>query len=156
MNKKWLTLALLFAVTANGAVTREKIRSNENPNDFIEKVTVTWTGDGSTGAVTNQSLALFGTILKVETQPGLSAYGGSAPTDNYDIALLGDSNDLTYDVLNSELSNRDFIKTEVKYPLTTTTNQKLVAAGLYNFAISGNSSLNANGSAIFYIAPKGL
>ena len=156
MNKLIYALVLILAVPSMGAVSRVKIRSNENPNDFIEKVTVTWTGNGTNGAVTNQSLSLFGTILKVETQPGLSAYGGSAPTDNYDIALLSDDNDLTYDTLNGELANRDFRLSEAKYPLTTTTNQKLVAAGLYDLAISNNSSLSGNGSVIFWLAPKGL
>lgn len=161
----YLILCLtLMATYSHAGVVRSQI-FNENRSDYIEKVNVQWwAANGSGGSVIN--FPLYGTILKIETVPGLSAYpvpevsteSLGAPTDNYDFVLnnLEVNSSVHTDVINGAGANRDYQNTEAAFPLTTTTNQKIPVAGMFQLVLSGNSNGSAGGSIIFYMAPHGL
>lgn len=78
----------------------------ERTHTSVKKITWTWTSDASGNADLVTTQAYDGVIQRLVTVP---AGGGSAPTDNYDIAINdGDS----FDVLLGAGANRDTANTE--------------------------------------------
>lgn len=76
----------------------------------IRKITVDWTSDDSTGAVSGTTKKIVGELIKGVTDPG-----ATAPTDDYDIAITDGEG---VDVLGSSftaLGNRDTSNTEARY-----------------------------------------
>lgn len=78
----------------------------------VKKVTATWVSDGSTGAVTGTTMKIVGRLIKGATVP---AAGGSAPTDNYDIAITDEQSVDVLAACKVGLGNRDTANAEETY-----------------------------------------
>lgn len=77
----------------------------------IRVVTVAWTSDAS-GNATGTTPKLIGRLIKAVTVP---AAAGSAPTDNYDIALTDEQSVDVLGGVQSNIQNRDTANTEEVY-----------------------------------------
>jgi len=80
----------------------------------VRRITIAWTSDDTTGAVTATTQKISGRVIKVVTVPSATAQ----PDDDYDIAI---TDDLSVDILSNlggtggtapSLANRDETNTE--------------------------------------------
>ncbi len=134
-----------MAGTVTETVTQETISQTGTPK-FVKKVSYAFTADAADGSLPALSTTLKGWLIKAVTVPG-----GTAPTDNWDVAL-NDPDSSTLDALGGALGNRDTVTPEQVYPvLGATPAVPLFLCGTYSLAISGNSVNSATGTIIFYI-----
>lgn len=124
--------------------SREIIKDTFNT---VEKITVTMVGDSSDGTVPNLTIPMFGTLVKVVTNPG-----ATAPSDNYDLAL-GDPDDSALDVLGTALANRATATTQQVYPLVNT--RPVLLVGSHTLSVA-NTSVNSAIIVIFFYLSKNL
>lgn len=93
-------------------VTYDDGNDRAGRHGLVRKVTVAWTSDSGTGAVSVNVGKIVGRLVKGVTVPGA---GGVAPTDNYDINVTDAAG---VDVLAGcklGLMNRDTANTEEQY-----------------------------------------
>ena len=93
-------------------ITYDDAYDRQGRQRAIQSVTIAWTSDSATGAVTAVTEKICGWLIKGVTIP---SGGGTAPTDNYDIAIT-DPNSV--DILTAcklGLGNRDTANTEETY-----------------------------------------
>ena len=121
-------------------VTNEQLVGN------IEKITASWTSDGS-GDQT-QSINIYGVILRVVTDPG-----SPAPTDNYDVTLP-DANGV--DLFAAQGANRDTSNAEHFCPGlaftdgTTTSVMPISHYGAATLAVA-NAGDSKTGEVVIYV-----
>lgn len=151
-----LALFLLLSNLAFGvgtySVSRNTVVSSAGGKSAYHKVVVSWVGDAADGTMPVISIPLYGTLVKVVTNPG-----STAPTANYDIDLT-DPSDSALSATSTALNNRHTTTTEQVYPLLagspgTVTAVPVVLAGTYGLAITNNSQAGATGTIELYLAP---
>ena len=114
----------------------------------IRKLAISWTADDATGSIPKLTISnVGGYVIKVVTDPG-----ATAPTDNYDIALEGDT-DTTVDHFAGALQNRDTANTECAYPAASgaATPVWLDPSLSYKVSLSGNVVNSATGTITLYL-----
>ncbi len=127
-------------------------------DSLIQKVTVSWTSDDTTGAVSGTTdQVLNGYIVRVATNPG---DGGAAPTDDYDITLkdsLGlDFFERTFD----DVIDRDTANNEQAYPVLGDNDATPTGVGLFvpvfdAITIAVTNAGNSNtGQIVLWIAKR--
>jgi hypothetical protein len=127
------------------SITRVPLRA-PNGGKVIEKVKIDWVADGTDATVPNTSIpGLYGFLVKVITNPG-----STAPTANYDIALL-DPDDSGIDATATLLNNRHTTSSEQVYPLISGAATPIFLAGDYTFNLTNNAVNSANGQVILYL-----
>lgn len=122
------------------AVTATRVPLVSKTGRNAEKISVTWTSDGSgnaSGSIEN----LYGFVIKAVTDPV------DGPTDNYDITLI-DENGM--DALNDALLNRDTTTTEQVYPGVTNASVPVFVFGTHTFTVA-NAGTTKSGTCVFYI-----
>ncbi len=123
----------------------------------IRKIIATWVSDSATGAASGTTAGkVCGSLLKAVTIP---ASGGSAPTDNYDIAITDEN---SVDVLGSckkGLADRDTANTEEQYFLLLNNDGTALSMALFpvvceklTFAVT-NAGNSKGGTITLYYKP---
>lgn len=143
-----VTLAnILFGVGTSTYTRTSMFKDGQSgrPVKIGDKFTVTWTADASDGSVPDVAIPMYGFVVKVVTNPG-----GTAPTDNYDIALE-DPDDNALDALGGLLADRDTSTTEQVYPVITGAATPVFVNGTYNSSLSNNSVNSATGEIHYYV-----
>jgi len=116
-------------------VTRSFVEQGKGSKSVrCEKVRLSCTADATNGSFPDTPLNLQGYIMKVVTNPG-----STAPTDNYDIAILDEHGS---DAALECLTNRDTANSETVYVYWTTTPGAPIPAffcGDYTVRFSNNS-----------------
>jgi len=136
-------------------------------NGEVRTVTISWTGDDSTGAVPTKALSAI-TCSNGETASahvmGYWLCGGETssvvakrPTDDYDIALSSGYGD----IMGNALNNRDSNATEYGGPTVTDGNSTPVSRPScrfvdtdLTFALTGNEAASAQGVVRFYFLKR--
>ncbi len=142
--KKILLIFLLCMVPAITFAASSATSAKGSNRHGVRVITVAWTAD-TDGSFTNYEIAIppRGFIMQVITDPG-----STAPTDNYDIALL-DSDSV--DVMGGELANRDTANTEQGSPLIGNAYGPRYISGKLTLTITNNSVNSAVGEVIIYV-----
>jgi hypothetical protein len=121
--------------------TNRRIGSyTSNPN-LVNSMTLSWTSDSS-GDATATTGAIFGTILRVATNPG-----ATAPTDNYDVTL---SDADGFDILYGLGANRDTANTESISPVDPVSGVPPVVAGPLSLSVSSAGASKVGTVVIYY------
>lgn len=107
-----------------------------NSSNGVEKITFSWTSDGS-GDADDATIHVSGEIARVVTNPG-----AAAPTDNWD-AVLNDADGV--DVLAGALANRDTANTEQSF-----TDPVVAVNGDLNLVVS-NAGDTKTGTVVLYV-----
>lgn len=150
-----LVSTLSFATSTE---TRVKV-TNGRSDEYLERVTIKWNAEAG-GTVPTIPVRLYGELVNILLEPGWSAYGGSAPTDAYDVALLPSLNGTQYDILSSQLADLDY-KTMYSFVPTSaaaiaqnpTYNHPVFSGNTYYLTITGNTNASADGSVVFFMRP---
>lgn len=145
---KLITLVSIFLISqlaiGAGSVAITRVQQKNS-----EVVTINWTADAADGSVPDTTLGLYGTVVKIVTNPG-----STAPTANYDMAL--NDAEATLDALAGALANRHTTTTEQVYPTIagapgTVTAVSPFLVGTYTFALTNNSVNSATGKVVIYL-----
>lgn len=145
---KYISLLSMFLVSqlalAAGSVTVTRANFAKS-----EVVTINWTADSADGSVPDTTLGLYGTCVKIVTNPG-----STAPTANYDMVI--NDPEATVDALAGALANRHTSNTEQVYPTIAGSPGTVSAVspfltGTYTFSLSNNSVNSATGKVVIYL-----
>ena len=99
---------------SSSTITYDNGLDHVGQHGHVRKILIDWTSDDSDGTVTATTEKIVGVLLKVQTDPGVTA-----PSDNYDIVITDTE---SVDVLSGlggsggsspSLANRDTANTEV-------------------------------------------
>lgn len=113
----------------------------------VRKVTVDWTSDDTTGAVTGTTRKIVGWLIKGVTDPG-----SAAPTDNYDINLTDPEGTDILTLCVSKLIDRDTTTTEQAYFHLTAGGTHPVVCDAITVAVT-NAGNSKTGQLILYYTP---
>jgi hypothetical protein len=120
----------------------------------VKKLTVSWTSDDATGAVSGTTRKIVGRLIKAVTDPG-----SAAPTDDYDITITDEEGVDVLAACQSNLTNRDTTNSEQVYflvldaagtPLAQSVHPVVCDALTVAVANAGNAK---TGQLVLYYAP---
>lgn len=120
----------------------------------IKKIICDWVSDSATGAVSGTTRKIVGHLIKGVTDPG-----GTAPTDNYDIAITDEEGVDVLAACAGTLANRDTANTEEVYFFVKTADVAPLSISVHpavcdilTIAVT-NAGNSKNGQLILYWKP---
>jgi hypothetical protein len=152
MKKVFLFLLLapsLAFAAGTVTVTRTTLHyEKQMPARVVEKVTISWVGDASTGSVPSTSIVLKGFVEKAITIPG-----SPNPTASYAVAF-DDPDSSSLDAFASALTSLSASASAQKAVVLTGAQTPVFLDGTYTFALTGNSVASAQGQVILYLTDR--
>lgn len=138
-----LSITSLASAAGTVTITGQWVAMDQS----MYEVTITWTGDASSGAVPDTAfgLGVMRDILGLYAGCAETDPGSTKPTDDYDITIV---DEYGLDIYGGTLGNRDETSPEQTYP-------KIVSPGIYGnrpvsnvltFKLANNSVASATGT----------